>query len=288
MADKLTISQLKDDFIKNIKQSGKATSTILAYGNDISQLAEFLNGKKINDPSLVSSALIDQYKDHLGNKSYTNKSISRKLNSTRTFFRYLVSKGLVSENPTNNVTHPKIKNSPPRILSKMEYRALRDVCSSDPRLYAIVELFLQTGIRISELANLVMDDIKKDALSIMAYESHPEREVPLNQASKKALETYLKIRPNSKNKHVFLTKNGKPFLIRNIRSAVERQFKLADIKDSTVNDLRHTFIAHQLKDGTPLIVVSKIVGHKRLSTTEKYLKFIESTAEKDSMKLQEL
>ena len=170
----------------------------------------------------------------------------------------------------------------------MEYRALRDACSTDYRLYAIVELFLQTGIRISELANMTMEDVKKDRIAVRTYESHPEREIPLNRAARKALGRYLNVRPKSRAKYLFLTKTGKPFLVRNIRSAVERQFKLADIQNATVNDLRHTFIAHQLMVGTPLAVISKIVGHRRISTTEKYLKYIDSKIEKENLYLEEL
>ena len=156
----------------------------------------------------------------------------------------------------------------------MEYRSLRDVCRDDPRIYAIVELLLQTGIRIGELANLELNDIDVDQITIKAYESHGQRQVPLNKAGQAALADYLKVRPATKSSHVFITKTGKPFLIRNIRTAIDRYFKLADIKNAKVNDLRHTFIAHQLEAGTPLTLISELVGHKRLSTTEKYLQVV--------------
>jgi site-specific recombinase XerD len=156
----------------------------------------------------------------------------------------------------------------------MEYRALRDACRDDIRVHAIIELLLQTGIRIGELANLHLEDIESDKLIIRPYESHSGREVPLNKSAQQALSSYLKIRPKTRVKNVFVTKNGKAFLIRNVRTAIDRYFRLADIKNAKVNDLRHTFIAHQLQAGTPLMLISKLVGHKRLSTTEKYLKII--------------
>jgi site-specific recombinase XerD len=124
------------------------------------------------------------------------------------------------------------------------------------------------------LANLTLDDLDTDKVNVRAFESHSQRQVPLNQAAAAALTNYLKIRPKTKSKTVFVTKTGRPFLIRNIRTAVDRYFKLADIKGARVNDLRHTFIAHQLEAGTPLTLVSNLVGHKRLSTTEKYLDFV--------------
>ena len=83
--------------------------------------------------------------------------------------------------------------------------------------------------------------------------------------------------------HVFVTKSGKPFLIRNIRTAVERYFRLAEIKDAKVNDLRHTFVAHHLKHGVSLVVLSKVLGHKRVSTTERYLQYVPERGKETSV-----
>ena len=196
----------------------------------------------------------------------------------------------MDENPAENVSHPKYDIAPPRILSRLEYRALRDACRDDIRLSAVIELLLQTGMRIGELAQLQMDDVdvKKKEVTIRAYESRDMRVVPLSPAVIKALEDYLEVRPVSDNKTVFLTKTGNPFLVRNIRTAIDRYFRIAGIENAKVNDLRHTFIVHQLKSGTPLTYVSQLVGHKRLSTTEKYLKLIDEKQEKETVKLEEL
>jgi integrase len=181
--------------------------------------------------------------------------------------------------------------APPRVLSKLEYRALRDACRDDKRMSSVIELLLQTGIRIGELAQLQIEDVNfdKKQLYVRAYESRDGRTIPLNDPAIKALKGYLDIRPQSDNRTLFLTKNGHPFLVRNIRTAIDRYFKLAGIENAKVNDLRHTFIIHQLKSGTPLTYVSKLVGHKRLSTTEKYLKLIDTDKiEKDTVHLEEL
>ena len=132
-----------------------------------------------------------------------------------------------------------------------------------------------------------LDDIDTDKIVVRAYESHPQRQVPLNQAAGAALAGYLKARPKTKAKAVFVTKTGRAFLIRNIRTAIDRYFKIAEVKNARVNDLRHTFIAHQLEAGTPLTMVSRLVGHKRLSTTEKYLAFVKKS-EAAPAKLEEL
>lgn len=274
-------------FIKYLKENKRASATILAYGSDLEQLIDFcqkLNHTQVNQVTLAD---LEAFKEFLVKEKYTPKSVSRKINSIKTFFKYLVKQKVISENPANNLTHPKYAIKAPRVLSKMEYRALRDACRNNLRMFAIVELFLQTGIRIGELANLQLDDIKDNSLFIKSYESHPSRTIPLNKAAKSALENYLKVRPKTKNNYLFVTKTGKPFLIRNVRSSLNRYFKLAGIENAKVNDLRHTFIYHQLKAGTPLTLISKLAGHKRLSTTEKYLQLIKKT-DSEKFKLEEL
>ncbi|MFH0943291.1 MAG: tyrosine-type recombinase/integrase [Candidatus Beckwithbacteria bacterium] len=271
MIDNVTLTAAHKTFVADLKKKGRSISTILAYSKDVSQLFDFIAKDKITSPQNLTPEQIENFKTHLSQTNYTAKSVSRKLNSIKTFCRFLISQGLIQTNPAVDITHPKYDVKPPRILTKMEYRSLRDVCREDIRLCAIVELLLQTGIRIGELANLTLNDIDTDKINIKPYESHSQREVPLNKAAQVALTTYLKSRPKSRTNQVFITKTGKPFLIRNIRTAIDRYFKLADIKNAKVNDLRHTFIAHQLESGTPLTLISKLVGHKRLSTTEKYL-----------------
>jgi len=281
------MNKILTDFLSNLKQRGRSSATILAYGKDVDQLFEFMAKQKITEPKQIQPEHIEAFKKSLSTNKYTAKSISRKLNSIKTFCRFLLSQKIITENPASKIEHPKYETKPPRILSKMEYRSLRDACHADPRIYAIVELLLQTGIRIGELANLGLDDIDTDKIFIRAYESHPQRQVPLNQAAQQGLTAYLKARPKTKSKTVFVTKTGRPFLIRNIRTAVDRYFKIAEVKDARVNDLRHTFIAHQLEAGTPLTMVSRLVGHKRLSTTEKYLAFVKKS-EAAPAKLEEL
>lgn len=193
----------------------------------------------------------------------------------------------MDSDPAASVSHPKYEIKPPRVLSKLEYRALRDACRNDIRISAIVELMLQTGIRIGEVANLKMEDYKENEIYIRPFESHEGRNIPLNKAAKESLERYLKERSKVKEKTIFITKTGRPFLIRNIRSSIERYFELADIKGAKVNDLRHTWVYHHLAAGTPLVTISKLAGHKRLSTTEKYLKLIGEKKE-GTIKLEEL
>lgn len=287
-AEPIPFSSAREQFLNYLKSQKKATATIIAYGKDLDQLGLFLSEHKITQATTVRTEDIEAFKSDLSTKNYTPKSISRKLNSIKTFFRYLHSNSLITQDPAASVAHPKYENKPPRILSKMEYRALRDACRSDIRIHAIVELMLQTGIRIGELANLTADDVKDDEINISPFESHSARTVPLNHAANEALVQYLTIRPKTKEKTLFVTKTGRPLLVRNIRTAIERYFKLAGINDAKVNDLRHTFVAHHLMAGVSPETVSKLAGHKRLSTTERYLELIKDQVEGKTARLEEL
>lgn len=285
-----TLSDAHSLFVDNLKTSGKANATIIAYSKDIEQLVEYVgkNGKLHIDE--VMSSDITDFTDLLRKQRYTGKSISRKINSIKSFFRFLLSKGVVSQDPASAVSHPKYEQSPPRVLSRVEYRALRDACRGDARMSAIVELLLQTGMRISELAELQLGDVDLDKklIAIRAQNSRGARKVPLNDAAKNALMDYLDVRPRAREKTVFLTKTCRPFLVRNIRTAIDRYFRLAGIKGAKVNDLRHTFIIEQLKAGTPLVYVSQLVGHKRITTTEKYLNMIEAPEKEPEIRIEEL
>lgn len=275
-------------FVEHLESRRRAHATIVAYSKDIEQLVAFLTNAGKKDILTVSREELEAFLKKLAADSYTPKSISRKINSMKTFYRFLKTTGVMVIDPASDIEHPKYDVKPPRILSKLEYRALRDACRGDVRTHAIVELFLQTGLRIGELANLSLNDLRETELHVAAQEGHIERMVPLNKAGREALDSWLKVRAaGAKSQALFITKTGRPLLIRNIRTAIDRYFKVAGIEDAKVNDLRHTFIAHHLMSGTPITTISKLVGHKRLSTTEKYLEFIKDKPV-DHVKLEEL
>jgi len=289
-----SLSEAHKKFIKNLEGKNRASATVLAYGKDIEQLIDYLAKKGKVEPQAVSTEDIKGFMEKLQKEDYTAKSISRKTNSTKTFFRFLKAEGLIGEDPSAEVAHPKFENKAPRILSRTEYRALRDATRNDVRTFAIIEILLQTGVRISELANLRLDDLTftknhevNGELKIRAFENRPARSVPLNPAAQKAIKAYLEERPQTKDDHLFITKTGRPLLVRNIRATIARYFKIAGIQDAKVNDLRHTFVAHHLQRGFNILLLSQIAGHKRVSTTEKYLEHIERP-EQEVSELEEL
>ena len=288
----LDLKSAHTQFIQYLESRRRARATIVAYGKDIEQVTAFIANMGKKTITEVTRDELEAFLKKLAADKYTPKSVSRKINSIKTFFRFLKASGAITVDPAIEIAHPKYEVKPPRILSKIEYRALRDACRGDIRMYAIVELFLQTGIRIGELATLTVTDAKDGELHIASQEGHAERGVPLNKAAKEALDRYLAIRSTSQagsdvSKALFITKTGRPLLIRNIRTAIDRYFRIAGIEGAKVNDLRHTFIAHHLMAGTPITTLSKLVGHKRLSTTERYLELIKDKAG-ESVKLEEL
>ncbi len=286
----LSFDYALDLFSNSLTKSGKSINTIVAYKGDVNQLIKFLQSQlKITTVDAVQTSHVDKFKKYLTKDNYTAKSISRKLNSIKNFFSFLKAEAVIDSDPSSEVKHPKYENDLPKILKPIEYRALRDACRHDSRSTAIVELMLQAGLRIKEIELLKLEHVHADKVIIELYESHPQREVPLNNSASTALNRYLQQdRYDSKSKHVFITKTGRPLLARNIRSLLNRYFAKAGISNAKVNDLRNTFIVFQLMSGVPIDVVSQVVGHKRISTTEKYLQLIENKKEAKSIKLKEL
>lgn len=285
MTNQVTFKALLPKFIESLKEKQRSPSTILAYTSDLEQLTGYLEKLSKVTADQIRGTDIEGFRDYLLSQKYTPKSTSRKLNAIKTFFRWMKDEGVVSVDPSSDVSHPKIESSAPKFLSPLEYRALRDVVRSDIRIAAIIELILQTGMRISEVANLKSANLKKDKIVVEAYATQPERVVELNQPAREAVEEYLKIRPNTESVYVFVSKNGKPLAVRNIRAAIDRYMQKAEVPGYSVNDLRTTFVVENLKRGVDLVTISQAVGHKRLSTTERYL---ELAGVKEAGKKQEL
>lgn len=273
---------LVEKFVESLKTQGRSEFTIVAYKKDLQQFIGFITSKEKTDAREIVKDDIESFINKLLQENYTKKSASRKLNSIRTFFRYLKKEGVINQNPSLDVLHPKYTLVPPRILSEMEYRALRDATKEDPRTFALVEVLLQTGIKIGELVGLCLEDLKDDAVYVRQYGKNPAREVPLNKAAKKAISQYLKIREkiNTPSNCLFVTRTGRPILIRNVRQVIVRYFNEVGIDNATINDLRNTFITHQLINGASLEYIAKIVGHRRLSSTERYLNLVKEVNKK--------
>jgi site-specific recombinase XerD len=272
-----TIKNLLPKFVESLKVKGRSPATILAYKSDLDQLVEFLIKRNKVLPSQIRPDDLDSFRDTLLADKYTAKSVSRKLNAVKTLFRWMISENVISGDPSASVAHPKIEGSLPKFLSQLEYRALRDVVRQDIRIAAIIELILQTGLRISEVANLKTADVKEGTIRVESYATQPERNIPLNRPAQEVLASYMNIRPKSDSPYVFISKNGKPLAVRNIRASIARYMQRAELPTYSVNDLRTTFIVENLKNEVDLVLLSQVSGHKRLSTTERYLELAQIT-----------
>src|SRR3990172_1965358 len=204
----INIQDAHQAFKKYLSENKRSASTIVAYGKDIEQLVNFLKELSKSYVHEATKEDLEAFLAKMVKDGYTPKSISRKINSTRTFYRFLKVNEYVTDDPSLLVAHPKYQLAPPRILTPTEYRALRDTARNDPRMFAIIELLLQTGIRIGELANLKVSDVKNDSLHIEPYEKHGQRDIPLNKRGREALQKYIEIRPKTKDNHLFITKSG--------------------------------------------------------------------------------
>ena len=127
-----------EEFKNFLKNNQKSNSTIVAYGKDIDQLLSFLEGLGRAEISQVSREDLEGFLAKLSKEGYTPKSVSRKINSIRTFYRFLKVSEYIDEDPSLLVSHPKYELAPPRILTPTEYRALRDAARSDGRMFAII------------------------------------------------------------------------------------------------------------------------------------------------------
>ena len=279
-------------FIEELRTQGKSEATVVAYNKDIDQILSFLSEKGVSEVEGMKIEHLSSFMRSLEEKNYTPKSISRKTNATRTFIKYLAREGHLKEDISSQLKHPKFETNAPRILSKMEYRSLRDVARDDIRSHTMIELLLQTGVTISELAGIRMEDLnikgETGSLFIPKRNNKVERTIPLNKASVEAINKYIeKGRPkvDGSSKDLFITKTGKTLLIRNIRSTIDRFFRIAGVEKAKVNDLRHTFVAHHLENGVSISYLAKVSGHKRESTTEKYMEYINKPEKMDKTEL---
>lgn len=277
-------SQYIKSFRAALETARKTATTITAYSGDLEQFSEFLKKQKIKHFNDVTTENINTFLKHLRAKNYSVKSISRKLNTIRTFYRTLNSTGELKRNPAVVIKHPKTTYQPPRVLSETEYMALKEACRPNVRLFAIVELLLQTGMKIGELCRLELSDLKTQnnnpiEIFIKEFNNIPGRWIPLNSKVAVALKSYLKVRSKTDSQALFVSGKGHPVRVRNLRTYIMNAFGKAGIRGAKVNDLRATMIAQQLKRGANLVTISQIVGHRRISTTEKYLELLDRPQE---------
>lgn len=280
-------------FIESIlSEKGYATNTCRAYLHDLEELASFINenffsGKKNQNAwdhfgaDQIDRLMIRSYLGFL-NKKNKKVTIARKLSTVRSFFRYLVKHGIILDNPLDLILTPKQEKAIPSYLTVDDMFRLLDSIGSDTLLdlrnRAIFETLYSSGIRVSELSGMNIFDVDFNRCIIrVTGKGSKERMVPIGKKAKDFIEDYRKrlvietAIPSGENTALFLNKNGGRLTPRSIARILEKAAKACGLLiPVSPHALRHTFATHMLDAGADLRVVQELLGHKSLSTTQKY------------------
>jgi site-specific recombinase XerD len=268
-----------------------AAKTRVNYRNDIADLIRFLEMRGKTDPNRVDLQNLEAYMAELDRRGYTGTTRRRKTSSIKSFFGFLKQYGYITNNEAEGLVPPVREYKEPRVLTTKEYQALLRACSHDIRDAAIIELLLQTGIRLSELARLTLDDIDlpkrvsrdpKDTGTLFVHgKGRKERTISLNYKACKALKAWLKVRPNVDLNSLFVSKFLEPMSPRAYEYIVKKYLKEAGIKGASVHTLRHTFATHHVAKGTSLRTVQEALGHADLKTTSVYVQLAREAMNKE-------
>ena len=262
--------------------------TIRNYGIDLRQFQVFV-AATVGEcaPTGIDAAMIRAFLAGLRTKGVKASSIARKLATLRSLFHYLGREGLVPTSPAAAVSSPKQEKRLPRFLTQEEACRLVEHPSASPARFglrdrAILETLYSTGIRVSELAALSVEDgLLPDGLIKVLGKGRKERVVPIGTHATEAITAYLESLPsrtelNTDPDHkvrtpLFRNRFGKRLSVRSVERVVEKWSRnLANVPSISPHALRHSFATHLLDGGADLRSIQELLGHERLSTTQRY------------------
>jgi site-specific recombinase XerD len=281
-----TTEELLARFEEHLARSALASTTIVNYLADLRIFARWHADVK----GAVSSLLglrpddIREYRRYMQtNEGWTPATVNRRLQAIRKFYNFAMETGLVGSNPASEVKLiPLPGSNPPRTLSPEEVTSLlKAVQGGRPSLvkrdYAIIQLLLQTGIKLGELIRLRLSDVQlrgdgESFLLVGEGDGSKYRRIPLNPLVCAALRDYLEVRPSSvSTDNLFLSQEGNCISRRTVQRLVSVYAKAAGLEDVSAHVLRHTFAVSKLEDTGDISLVSRLLGHRCLETTAKYL-----------------
>jgi site-specific recombinase XerD len=254
--------------------------SLKAYMGDIEQFMEWLKKRRVDwdIPYRIQRIDIVEFINFLAAQKASAVTRKRKLASIRGFLKFCKDNQIIFGNPADTVEGPIREERDPAILLKTEYKALLQVAGESTRDFAIVMLFLQSGLRVSELVNLKLTDVDFESreITVRQGKGKKDRVVPLVGQALEALKAYLKVREVSPEyDNVFLARNKTSMDPRTVRYRIHKYYAEAGIKKkASVHTLRHTFSTHQVNNGLPLPQLKEILGHKKLETTYKYVHLV--------------
>lgn len=262
-----------DKFIRYLEiEKNYSPHTVLNYRLDLNDFSSFLGEAGIEK---VDYLLLRKYLATLKEKNHSSRTMARHLSTLRSFFKFMVREGFLKANPTSSLATPKLDKHLPQFLTEEQVIRLIDAVETKGerglRDRAIIEMFYSTGIRISELVRLTVDDV--DFIGGVAKvfgKGKKERYVPVGECALNAVRSYMAAR-SVQCRDLFLNKNGRRITDRGVRGIVDKYLRLASLKQGvSTHTLRHSFATHLLNRGADLRSVQELLGHANLATTQIY------------------
>ena len=271
------------DFLKNDKKL--SDNTLQSYRRDIEQYEKYVNDNKINYLKATEETII-QYMDYLREENKKESTISRNLASTRSFYQFLIRSKKIKKDPTMTIESPKVEKRVPSILTSKEVELLldqpKDVDLKGTRDKAMLEFAYATGMRVTEMISLNLDDVRLDEGYVVCKGKNKSRNIPLGSMSLKALKEYIdEARPylikNEDEEALFVNVNGTRLTRQGFWKIVKFYKEQAHInKEITPHILRHSFATHLLQNGADLKAIQTMLGHSDISSTQVYMQFQDS------------
>jgi integrase/recombinase XerC len=272
-------------------EKGASHYTVRNYRADLAHFFKFLTEKGLTMLNQVDRHILREYLSYLVDEGVVKASIARKLSAIRSFFRYLVREGIIPKNPIEQVSSPKLDKRLPSFLTLEEVERLLNAPDlSTPlgqRDRALLELLYASGLRVSELVGLTLEQIDLETNEIRVLgKGSKERVVLMGLPAVEALKNYLEQGRNQllgkkRSQALFLNRYGQPLLERSVQRLLNQYAKKAGIgKRVHPHLLRHTFATHMLDGGADLRVVQELLGHARLTSTQIYTHVTKGQARK--------
>lgn len=281
------MDKLFDEFLYELdNDKGLSKNTLESYGRDLKQFFNYLKSNSISLISINKTSII-AYLMYLQKSGKATSSISRSLAALRSFYHFLSTNKYIDKDPTLNLESPKIEKKLPQILSIKEVEILlKQPDKNDPkgnRDQCMLELLYATGIRVSELVALNIDDTNLNMGFIKCNgRGMKDRVIPIGTMAQNALSEYIvKYRPmlirDQEEKSLFVNFHGKRLTRQGFWKIIKQYTKFANIdKDITPHTLRHSFAAHLIENGADLKSVQEMLGHSDISTTQVYTQITRS------------
>jgi len=264
-----------------IGERGLAANTAASYGRDLAQLAEFLAERGIANPREIDEQCIIAFLGQLRSHGYEATSLARKVSAVRSFVRFLCAEREIDRNPLSTLESAAPDRRLPKSLEVDEVSRLLNAPDVREDLglrdKAMLETLYATGLRVSELVNLRVDDIKGNGGFVRCIgKGDKERVIPLGEIAASYIRAYLervrdRLAGNTQSEYLFLTKQGKPMTRVMFWKIIRKYAAQAGInREVTPHMLRHSFATHLIERGADLRSVQEMLGHASIATTQIY------------------